>query len=171
MTITTPSGRSSVGSVTKTAGTATGTAKGAVTTVADKVAKPLLSGDGAAFALLVRKAMLFLRFLRQLALRLLEALNQLALRLQEFAARRRGGEQKAVDEEAEEEAGEDDRREPETRPAPPRRPEGLRPQRPVRPRPDAATPDAPGPAVRRRASMARRPERPSRRVPGAGGAR
>jgi hypothetical protein len=129
------------------------------------VAKPLLSG--VAFALVVRKVMQFLRFLRQLAIRLLEALNQLALRLRELAARYRGGEQQATEDEDVQEAGEDqvDRREPEVRPAPPPRPEG---KRPVRPRPDAVSPEAP---VRRRAPVTRRPERPSRRVPGAGGAR
>jgi hypothetical protein len=174
------------GAVKMTAGTATNTAKSAVTTVTDTVAKPLLSGVGAAFALalVVRKIMLFLRFLRQLALQLLEALRQLALRLREEAARRRGGEQEAIEDEAfedeaveddeavDEEAAEDriDRREPATRPAPRPQSEGQRPQRPARPRRDvnAPQPDAPAPAVRR-APVARRPTRLGRRGPGASG--
>ncbi|GAA5131168.1 hypothetical protein [Pseudonocardia adelaidensis] len=162
---------------TTTAGTATGTAKGAVTatagiakgavtTVTDKVAKPLLNGVGVGFALVVRKIMLFLRFLRQLALRLLDALEHLARRLQELAARYRGVEQQEV-----EDAGEDrgDRREPGTRPAPSQRPEGRRPRGPARPRPDAAPPDAPASAAPRRTPLAGRPERSGRRAPGAGG--
>jgi hypothetical protein len=178
------------GAVKTTAGTATDTVKGAVTTLTT-VAKPLLNGVGAAFALavVVRKIMLFLQFLRQLALQVLEALRQLALRLREAAARRRGGEQEAIEDEAfddeafDDEAVEDeeavveeaakdrsDRREPAARPAPRPQSEGQRPQRPVRPRRDvnAPQPDAPAPTVRR-APVSRRPTRLGRRGLGAGG--
>ncbi|MFD1521355.1 hypothetical protein [Pseudonocardia yunnanensis] len=74
------------------------------------MAKPLLSGVGASFALalVVRKVMLFLRFLRQLALQVLEALRQLALGLREAAARRRGGGQEAVEDEASDDEAVDD---------------------------------------------------------------
>jgi hypothetical protein len=176
------------GAVTTTAGIATGTAKGAatttagtakgvVTTVTDAVPKALLSGVGVAFALAVRKIMLLLRFLRQLALQLLEALKQLARRLSEAAASRRGREPEAVEDEDEdkaqepsdEEAGEDrvDRREPASRPATRPRSEGGRPARPRREVP-AARSDAPPPAARR-APTAPRSDRLRRRGPGAGG--
>ena len=144
------------GALTATAGMA----KGAVTTVTGTVVKPLLTG--AAFALVVRKVMLFIRFLRQLALQLLEALRQLALRLREAADRYRGGAQdEAI--EGEEAGGSPDER---SEAAPARRPEGSRP---VRPRPDAARPEPPAPAERRHAPAARRPERLGGRAPGAGG--
>jgi hypothetical protein len=154
------------GAVKTTASTATDAAKGAVTMVTDTVAKSLPTGVGVAFALVVRKVTLLLRFLRQLALQLLEALNQLAGRLREAAARRRSGEQGALDGKAAEDRV--DRREPATRPAQRPQPEGQRPQRPARPRRDvnAPQPDAPAAAVRR-APGARQPERPGRRVPGA----
>jgi hypothetical protein len=191
----TPSGRSAAGGLATTAGTAANTAKGAVTTTAgaadtakgavttvtDTAVKPLLSG--VAFALVVRKIMLLIRFLRELELQLQGALRGLVLRLREATAGRRGGDQEAIEDEAfedeavqdeeavDEEAAEDrvDRRGPATRPA--RRPQsGQRPQRPARPRRDvdAPQPDAPAPAVRR-APVARRPKRPGRRGPGAGG--
>jgi hypothetical protein len=174
---TTTSGRSAAGGLATTAGTAAdtakgvttttagtakggltataGIAKGAVTTVAGKVLKPVLSG--VAFALIVRKVMLFIQFLRQLALQLLEALKQLALRLREVAARLRGGDEHQVIEG--EESGENRDERPE--PAAPPRSEGRRPV--------AARPDAP--AERRRAPAARRPERPGGRAPRAGGPR
>jgi hypothetical protein len=123
-TSSTAAGRSAAGDLATTAGTATDTAKGAVKTTAGtatdtvkgavttltSVAKPLLSGVGAAFALalVVRKIMLFLRFLRQLALQVLEALRQLSFRLREAAARRRGGAQEAIEDEAADDEAVDD---------------------------------------------------------------
>jgi hypothetical protein len=173
------------GAAKTTVGTATSTAKGAVTAVTDTVAKPLLSGLGVGFALVVRKVMLLLRFLRRLAFQLLVVgLQKLAHRLDEAAARLRGGEQEALEDEDEadedqaaadqegldEEAAENrvDRRERATRPAPPRRSESQRPQRSTRPRRDVNAPQPDAPAARR-APVARRPERPGRRGPGASG--
>jgi hypothetical protein len=160
--------------VKTTASTATDTAKGAATTVTDTV-KPVVSGVvggvlrgvGPAFALVVRKIMLFLQFLRRLALQLLEALRQLALRLREAAARRRGGEQQAVEDEDVEDQELVEEEAAEKRPAPPGQPEGQRAQQAARPRPAAKAADAPARAVRR-VPVPRRPER--RRGPGAGGA-
>jgi hypothetical protein len=192
-TSTTASGRSAAGGLATTAGTATdtakgavetavgtatGTAKGAVTTVAATVSKSLLSGVGAAFALAVRKVMLLLRFLRQLALQLLEALRRLALRLLEAAIERLDREPEAIEDEAaedqeplDEEAAEAqvDRPERARQPGPRSRSEGQRPQRPIRPRREATTPqpDAQAPAARG-APMARRPERLGGRGPGTG---
>jgi hypothetical protein len=106
--------------------------------------------------------MLLLRFLRQLALQLLEALRRLALRLLEAGAERLGGRQQVIEDEDEafEEAAEDqeppdeeaaeaqvDRRERAKPPARRPRSEGQGPQRPT------------GPARDSRAAAGRRPSR------------
>ena len=146
--------------VTDVVTSAADTAKRAATTVATAVT-PILRGVGAGFSLVVYKIIAFLRFLRRLALQLLEALRKLTLALRQAAARRRGGGQEAVDHEAAEGAGDvadqPDQREPTSRPEPRREPGGMRPRRPVRPRRGVTEPERDAPAPIRRA-----PRRPGR---------